>query len=147
MTTRRRPTKDERHAAALLQVKGCSCPTLIPYGDAKLMSADQIISLFNDDHYPIPVAEEGSNHPSNLMPRLIAAHREKTAKIDVPQIAKGKRLRAAEAQHAAVRAIGAPVIERERPRSRLQSRGFDRSKTKGFNGKVRERKASTVSHD
>lgn len=63
----------------------------IPYLDAKLMTAAQIISLYQF-HHNIRHAEDGPDHFSNLEPMLIAPHRERTAKIDVPAIAKGKRL-------------------------------------------------------
>lgn len=65
----------------------------IPYEHSKQMTADQIISLFHFDHWPIRHADGGPDEPWNLEPRLIADHREKTAVIDVPQIAKGKRIR------------------------------------------------------
>lgn len=110
-----------RYAAALLQI--CEPGTtveLIPYDHAKLMSADQIISLFHADHYPEPKADGGPDEPWNLMHRLIAAHREKTAKIDVPTIAKGKRLRRNRAEHQAVMA-GEPII-RPRRKAKIAAR-------------------------
>lgn len=76
----------------------------IPHDHAKLMSAAQVISLIHRDHYPIrrddglklgmTIAEV--DHHSNITLRPIMAHREKTAKIDIPQINKSKRLRAAQ---------------------------------------------------
>ena len=53
------------------------------------MTADQVISLFQFDHDPHPHAAP-FNGPSlhwNCTPRLILAHREKTATHDVPMIA------------------------------------------------------------
>lgn len=64
----------------------------IPYLDAQLMTADQIISLFAFDHYPQRKADGGPDEPWNLEPRMIRAHREKTAKVDVPEMAKSKRI-------------------------------------------------------
>ncbi len=61
---------------------------------AKTMTAREIISVFDFDHYPIPKALDGSNHPTNLVARVRAEHRGKTAKIDVPMIAKVKRVSA-----------------------------------------------------
>src|SRR5258708_500593 len=81
-------------AAALLQIRDASSERLIPHDDAKLMSACQIISLFHLDHQPIPHADGGPDEPWNLTHLFIGAHREKTAKRDIPQIAKGKRIRA-----------------------------------------------------
>lgn len=88
-------------ASALLMLRAPDGRDAIPYQDSKQMSADQIISLFHFDHWPIRKADGGTDHPSNLAPRLIAAHREKTAKIDVPEMAKSKRIRRKEAVHAA----------------------------------------------
>lgn len=84
-------------AAALLQMlrpdeDGKLVP-VIPYADAKLMTADQIISLFHFDHYPIRKADGGADEPWNLTPRPITEHREKTAKKDKPELAKSARLR------------------------------------------------------
>ena len=89
-------------ASALLALEGfqydevtgkCCRVNLIPYEDSKRMTADQIISLFAFDHYPQRKADGGPDEPWNLEPRLIQAHREKTAKVDVPEMAKSKRIR------------------------------------------------------
>jgi hypothetical protein len=82
-----------RLAAALLALGD------IPYEDSKLMTAEQIISLYQWDHHPLRRCDFGSDHPSNLRPMLIAAHRAKTTTIDMPAIAKGRRIRARQAQH------------------------------------------------
>lgn len=82
-------------ASALLAIKAFELgrwSPLIPHEDAKRMTADQIISLFAFDHYPIRKADGGSDEPWNLEPRMIQAHREKTAKVDVPEMAKSKRI-------------------------------------------------------
>ena len=82
---RKKPTMEEKLASALLQGKA------IDHDAAKAMSAKQINALFDFDHV-VYHAIGGTNHPSNLVPRLRAEHRAKTAKIDIPAIAKGKRL-------------------------------------------------------
>ena len=108
----------------------------IPYTDAKLMSAEQMISLYHFDHN-IRHAEDGTIDFWNLTPRLIVPHREKTTKVDVPAIAKGKRIRKkAEKFTAAMLAknIGEPI--RQKPRSRIKSRGFDKTRSRTFSGKV-----------
>ena len=64
----------------------------IDYETAKQMTAEQLISLFNFDHHPTPKAFGGSDEHHNLVPRPILEHRVKTAKIDVPRIAKAERL-------------------------------------------------------
>lgn len=61
---------------------------LIEWEHAKQMSAAQINSLFQWDHYPIRHEAGGPAEPWNLVPRFIPAHRIKTAKIDQPEIAK-----------------------------------------------------------
>jgi hypothetical protein len=63
----------------------------IPYLDAKQMTADQIISLYSWDHYPVLHAIKVVDEHFNLVPRLIAPHRRKSA-IDAGIIAKVKRL-------------------------------------------------------
>lgn len=65
---------------------------VIPHEHARLMTADQIISLFHFDHYPLCKADGGPDEPWNLEPRPIREHREKTAKVDVPQMAKTRRV-------------------------------------------------------
>lgn len=73
----------------------------IPHAHQVLMHEDQMISLAERDHWPKPVAEGGTNHFSNVWARGIREHREKTRKVDVPGIAKRKRIRADEAEHQA----------------------------------------------
>lgn len=109
---------------------------LIPYDDAKLMTDDQIISLTVVDHNIL----HETGHPDrdrayNLTHMLIQAHRKKT-KLDAKVVAKGKRIRAWKLVGFAT-ADG--MIHEIKPR-RLKSRGFDRTKTRGFDGKVRERR-------
>lgn len=41
----------------------------------------------------LPLALGGSNEPDNLRPAHVACHAEKTAKADVPAIARAERLR------------------------------------------------------
>ena len=71
----------------------------IPYDHAKAMDVDAVLSLVDFDHYPIPKAHGGPDKFFNLTPRLRPGHRIKTAKIDIPVIAKTKRVRAANAAH------------------------------------------------
>lgn len=80
-------------ASALLAIKDSyDGQPLIPWEHAKQMSAQQIISLFQFDHYPIRHEAGGPDEPWNIVPRFIPEHRRKTAKIDVPEIAKIKRI-------------------------------------------------------
>jgi hypothetical protein len=63
----------------------------IPYLHAKLMSAAQIISLY-EFHHDILHSQDGSDHFSNLTPLGIIQHRHHTRTIDVPQAARSKHL-------------------------------------------------------
>lgn len=98
----------EKLAAALLM---CMRPDesgklvrLISHEEAKHMTADQIISLFQFDHFPITEQQGGQAVAWNLEPRPIIEHRKKTATVDTPARAKAKRLAKKEAQHQAVMA-------------------------------------------
>ncbi len=86
-------------AAALLQLGDEKGERLIPHDHAKLMTAEQIISLWQKDHYPIRVADGGVDEPWNITWRLRHPHKVKTATIDQPQMAKQRRIRAREAEH------------------------------------------------
>lgn len=116
-------------AAALLQMlrpdeNGKLVP-VIPHEDAKHMTADQIISLFNFDHTPIPKAHGGPDAPWNLEPRPILEHRRKTAKVDVPMIAKTDRIIDAQAEfrrRLLAKDAGEPRAPSRWPKRKLRSR-------------------------
>ena len=105
-----------RLAAALLGCQRWGWAAPIPFQQSKTMTAKQIIRRFTFDHYPIPHAHDGSDHPSNLCPRLLSDHQIKTAKIDIPMIAKVKRVSAAHKDF--VRRVLAPVKHPARKHSR-----------------------------
>jgi hypothetical protein len=123
----------EKLAAACAIIAG------IPFEHRKLMTAEQVLSLFNFDHDPLPHAKpfDGPNVHWNCTPRLIyggslagMGHREKTAKHDVPQIARARRL--SEKQEEFRRAMLAKNGEdishlpplKKKPKRKMQSRGF-----------------------
>lgn len=92
---RKQPTLREKLAALALTIKVEDDGQLVPLvtrDEAKQMTADQILSLLQWDHDPVPVALGGTNHPTNLVARPILEHRIKTAKKDVPAIAKTERI-------------------------------------------------------
>lgn len=99
---------------------------IIPHDRAKLMTEDEILSVYEWQHYPIPKAHDGPDTHWNLQPMVKAAHREVTAKIDIPMIAKGKRIQRANEE--AVRRLlakdrGEPKAKSRWPQGRkLQSR-------------------------
>jgi hypothetical protein len=98
MTRRRSPTKDEKLGSALLELqrlRGAS----IDRERAKAMTAEAINALFHFDHDAGYAAHGTDNHPTRITPRLIAEHREKTAKVDLPAIAKCRRLSAEHLEH------------------------------------------------
>lgn len=70
----------------------------LTYEERTKLSEDQVLSLVNWDHDPIPHTPpyNGPDSHENLVPRLIPGHRIKTATKDVPAIAKGKRVSEAE---------------------------------------------------
>lgn len=122
MEKRKQPGLEIKLAATLLQLGH------IEYEHAKLMSARQICSLYVFDHWPIRHEAGGPAEPWNLTPRLIVPHRTKTAKIDAPQIAKIRHLRAiapalviGELKHARTK----PTASRWAGR-KLQSRPFQK---------------------
>ena len=93
---RKQPNLSIKLAAALLQIKDKDGQPLIEWESAKQMSAMQINSLFEWDHYPYRHEAGGPTEAWNLVPRFIPEHRIKTAKIDQPEIAKIKRVSKAE---------------------------------------------------
>ena len=78
-------------AAALRELGG------IPYEHAKLMSAEQVISLFHRDH-GILHATNPINEHWNITWTLIRPHREKS-KRDTAIVAKSKRIRRKQDDH------------------------------------------------
>jgi hypothetical protein len=91
MTSRRPPSYSEKLASVLLLLK-VGDEWLIPEPTRSKGNAREILALCHWDHYPIRRADGGTNDPRNIRPLSIAAHGDKTAKTDIPQIAKGKRL-------------------------------------------------------
>lgn len=65
---------------------------VISHDEAKALTPEEILSKFHFDHYPIRHEMGGPSEPWNLVPLPVSDHRNKTAKIDIPQIAKGKRI-------------------------------------------------------
>lgn len=136
---RKRPTLTEKLASALCQMvrfdeAGRAVP-VISHEEAKRLSPCQIIGRFDFDHAVVPHAEGGGNDPWNLVPRLRAEHREKTAKVDVPRIAKNKRLRAAQAAFA--EAMEAKAGRAETPATKpLRGRPMPGSKASGIKRKL-----------
>jgi len=139
----------------------------IPYDDAKTMTEDQFLSLFQWDHNKLH-SFGGGDHFSNLSPLPTKEHRAKT-KRDAKIIAKSRRIRRKLAEHepflvkmadalsagfqeGAQRAydrIGTPLDLYSRnyqdinwnakPKRRIRSRGFDKTKRRRMDGTVTRR--------
>lgn len=95
MSARRHISLTKKLASALLTIRVEDNGKLVPFIDletAKKMTANQIISLFHFDHYPIAKWMEGADEPWNLVPTPIMEHRIKTAKYDTPNSAKADRV-------------------------------------------------------
>ncbi len=134
--TRKHVSLRTKLAAALLTMRRCEKTLagerwvlIISHEEAKTLTDDQIIARFDFHHYPIPHAHGGPDEPWNLAPVLRDEHREITAKVDVPQIAKTKRLTKAHEDFR--RTMLTPRAERPEKKSKWASRPFPkRSKSK-----------------
>ena len=103
MTKRAHIPYPQQLAAALRELGG------IPYDHAKLMSAEQVISLFQRDH-GILHATDPINEHWNITWRLRAEHREKS-KRDTAIVAKSKRIVSKRNVHLAALAANATIDE------------------------------------
>ena len=132
MADRRDPNLRQKLAALIVAHFG------IEREHAKAMHVEQILSLVQWDHDPVPASlaielgwtPEQYNHPTNLTARMILDHREKTATKDIPELAKTDRVTE---EHEAFRRrmlakAGQDVEVDERaarsPKALLKSRGF-----------------------
>lgn len=116
---RKEPTLTAKLAAAIREL------FQIPHEHAKLMTDDQMLSLVQWHHIEYH-AHDGSDEHWNLDPLTIRGHRARTAKIDVPQIAKTKRI-SKETEEFRQRLL-MPRDQRPAKRSRMQSRPFPKRK-------------------
>lgn len=114
---RKQPNLTTKLAAALLTLGD------VPWEDAKRMTAAQINSLYQFDHYPIRHEAGGPAEPWNLRPVLIAPHRRKSS-ADRSEIAKIGRV--SRAQDAHVNRLLAKDRGEPRPPSRWPSRPFQK---------------------
>lgn len=156
---RKQPTLKERLAAALLMLREGD-GWLIQEPLRSLGNAVAICAAVQWDH-AVLVAFDGTNKPQNLTPRSPAAHLRKTTQKDMPAIAKVRRA-VARAQEPAKQALAQTWVEpdvarevlglrRQKPKSKMQSRGFQGSRRfdgtpKFKTGKLKPKnKASTES--
>lgn len=114
---RKKPTLKAMLAATLREL------FQIPHMHAKGMTAEHVISLVQFHHIEYH-ATDGSDEHWNLDPMLIAPHRKRTAEIDVPQIAKTKRITAKQEEFR--RTMLTPRDQRPPKQSRWGSRKFEK---------------------
>lgn len=122
--SRKEPTLTAKLAACIREL------LKIPYEHAKLMTDDQVLSLvqWNHIHYHAQNKDEPwVDEHWNIEPLTIMAHRHRTAKIDVPQIAKTKRIRNEHEDFR--RKLLTPRDERKPRQSRWGSRKFQNRRT------------------
>jgi len=129
MQKRKEPTLTEKLAALHIEIEAIRGNPIADWSVLRDMTAEQICSLFQWHHvtYHAWLLEAGNekmlNHPSILTPMYISAHRERTAKVDIPQIAKTKRIVA--------RRNGT-----RKPRQKIRSGGFP---TKAERARLKEK--------
>lgn len=127
------PLKTKLASALLTMVRpdesGNMVP-VIPREEAKRMSPEAVLSRFHFDHVERK-ALGGTDDFWNLQPLPVDEHRTKTAKIDVPAIAKVKRLSREEEEFRArllAKADGTEPRPSARQKKRIPSRPFQRKK-------------------
>jgi hypothetical protein len=111
-----------KHIGYKTKLAAAVCQLFLTHDEAAALSEDQVLSLVHWDHDPIPHAEGGEDRHYNLRASLILTHREKTTKVDVPGIAKRKRVSAAHLEFQ--RLILTPRDQRPPKQSRWGSRPF-----------------------
>jgi hypothetical protein len=92
----------------------------------RMVDSAAVLGLFHFHHITFH-ANRGSDFWWNLHPMLIAPHRERTRKIDVPAIAKGKRITKAHEDFR--RRLLAKEAGSPRPPSRWPHRKMQRRRT------------------
>ena len=112
---------------------------VISHADAKKMTADQVLSVFTWDHYPIRFSDGGPCTHWNLEPRPILEHRHKTAKKDAPEMKKARKIAKRQAEKLLpVDVTGELGGRSERPKPRWPSRPM---KSRGFPTKAERERA------
>lgn len=81
-----------KHISLKTKLAAAICQLFLTHEEAEALSEDQVLLLVHWDHYPVPHAEGGPDTHFNLVAALVPGHKEKTAKIDIPGIAKRKRI-------------------------------------------------------
>ncbi len=138
MTKRKSPNLTTKLAAALLRIKKDDGGFLIPEPYRSSGTAESICALVDFDHAVLH-AHGGPCTAQNLYPMLRAEHREKS-RSDTSKAAKSKRI---SATHEAFRARMLAKLQSDvddikagKPKAKIANRGFSKTMTKKFSGKV-----------
>jgi hypothetical protein len=118
-----------KHIGFKTKLAAAICAILkIPHEHQLLLTEEQVLSLVAWDHWPRRHADGGTSEFYNLMPRSIMAHREKTKTVDMPALAKSRRIRQLQADHVAVMdaKTSGDTVSPIRHKRKIASRGFDR---------------------
>ncbi len=147
--SKKEPSLSEKLAALHIEIEALRGRPIADWEVLRQMTPSQILQCFAWHHVTYDTWIEDArmqNHPSVLTPLYVPVHRERTAKIDVPTIAKSKRIRKTQAIHVAKMAekrggiadVDPPfLLPRARPKQKIKSRGFQGSR--GFDGSIRWR--------
>lgn len=133
MTKRKHISLETKLAAALIQMKrvdenGELVP-IISHDEAKRLTSREICAMFDFDHCVVPHAEGGVDEAWNLAPVPRELHRAKTAKEDIPRIARNKRI--TKSQEEFRRRLLAKDAGDPKPRSKWPSRPFPKRTKRG----------------
>lgn len=125
---RRRPNKDEKLAACLLMLKRGTGEPLIPEPIRSQGSAAEICACV-DWHHENYYATGGDTNPRMLTPLAPEDHDVRTRTIDIPRIAKTKRLvKSQEEFQGRLLAKGGGEAQPVRRKAKIQSRPFPKRK-------------------
>lgn len=113
---------------------GSPCLT---FAEMKAMSMDDYLHRFDFDHVIYHSLRPILPHFTELTPRLRADHQRKTAKVDLPAIAKSKRLTSKQEAFRSRLLAKTGLIEEtkpaKRPKRRWPSRPFPRQRREAHN--------------
>lgn len=138
---RKEPTLTEKLAALHIEIETLRGRPIADWSVIRDMTPSQILQLFAWHHVTYHTWIEEArlrNHPSVITPLYVPVHDERTAKTDIPVIAKSKRIRKNRLIHKAKMAekMGEIVeVPKMRPKKKIQSRGFQGSRK--FDGTIK----------
>ena len=130
MTARKKLTRDEHHAAALLMIKRGDGSYIVTREEARHLTAREIIEAFGERthvEHIVPHALDHNDHPSNIQFLTPDDHAPKT-KRDRKELAKTSRIRKTQEEFRR-KLIAKTAVEPEtqattNPKRKMQGRGF-----------------------